>query len=287
MPQTCLYRGEVMHRRLRPFGHRFVYGVASLLVDLDDLSKLRPSRGLRLLSHNRFNLFAIHDRDHGPRDGSPLRPWVEAELRAAGIDLREGAGDGGRIFLHCLPRLLGYVFNPISIYWCYGADGRLRAVLCEVKNTFGEQCSYVLSAPSRREAGAPLRASCAKKMYVSPFIAMAGRYRFRLDDPEAVLKLVITESDRDGALLVASHSAARRALDDRALLGAFAAFPFLTAKVIAAIHWQALRLWLKGARIEPYPAAQSPKSSAPQQGESGVQPRDQPRAASSEPTPAL
>jgi DUF1365 family protein len=273
VPQTCLYRGEVMHRRLRPFGHRFVYGVASLLVDLDDLPRL----GLRLLSHNRFNLFAIHDRDHGTRDGSPLRPWVEAELHAAGIAL-----DGGRIYLHCLPRLLGYVFNPISIYWCYGPDGRLRAVLCEVKNTFGEQCSYVLPAPPGREADAPLRASCAKKMYVSPFIAMAGRYRFRLDDPEDRLKLVITERDREGALLVASHIAARRTLDDRGLLGAFAAFPFLTAKVIAAIHWQALRLWLKGARIEP-----RPKGAVPNQGESGVQPRDQPRDSSSEPTPAL
>jgi DUF1365 family protein len=275
VPQTCLYRGEVMHRRLRPFGHRFVYGIASLLVDLDNLSKL----GLSLLSHNRFNLFAIHDRDHGPRDGSPLRPWVEAELRAAGIAL-----DGGRIFLHCLPRLLGYVFNPISVYWCYGADGQLRAVLCEVKNTFGEQCSYVLPAPPGREAAAPLRASCAKRMYVSPFIAMEGRYRFRIDAPEGQLRLVITESDRDGPLLVARHTAARHALDDRALLRAFAAFPFLTAKVIVAIHWQALRLWLKGARIEPHPA---PKSSAPQEGESGVQPRDQPRESSSEPTPAL
>jgi DUF1365 family protein len=264
MPHTCLYRGEVMHRRLRPFGHRFVYRVVSLLVDIDAL----PSLGLRLLSHNRFNLFAVYDRDHGRRDGSPLRPWVEAELRAAGIE-----PDGGRIFLHCMPRLLGYVFNPISIYWCYGADGRLLAVLCEVKNTFGEQCSYVLPAPAGHAPATPLRASCAKAMYVSPFIAMDGRYRFRLDDPEALLKLVITESDRDGALLVASHKAARRALSDRTLLGAFAAFPFLTAKVIAAIHWQALRLWLKGARIQPHPASRNP---APTRGESGVEPRTQP-----------
>jgi DUF1365 family protein len=238
MPESCLYRGEVMHRRLRPFGHRFVYRVFSLLVDIDRLPKL----GLRLLSHNRFNLFALHDRDHGPRDGSPLRPWVERELRAAGIAL-----EGGRIFLHCFPRLLGYVFNPISIYWCYGAEGRLRAVLCEVKNTLGEQCTYVLPAGKP----GPLRATRAKTMYVSPFIAMDARYRFRLDDPEACLKLVIAESDRDGPLLLATHTAQRRALSDRTLLGAFLAFPFLTAKVIVAIHWQALRLWLKGARLEP------------------------------------
>jgi len=248
MPESCLYRGEVMHRRLRPFGHRFVYRVASVLVDIDAL----PSLGLRFFSHNRFNLFALRDRDHGARDGSPLRPWVEQELRRAGI-----APDGGPIFLHCLPRLLGIGFDPISIYWCYGADGGLRAVLCEVKNTFGGQCSYVLPAAGRA-AGAPLRASCDKTMYVSPFIAMAARYRFRLDDPEARLKLVIAESDREGPLLVASHTASRRPLTDRALLGAFLAFPFLTAKVIAAIHWEALRLWLKGARLQPRPASTQP-----------------------------
>jgi hypothetical protein len=267
MPESCLYRGEVMHRRLRPFGHRFVYRVASLLVDIDAL----PSLGLRLLSHNRFNLFALYDRDHGRRDGSPLRPWVEQELRAAGIVLEGSESGGGRIFLHCLPRLLGYVFNPISIYWCYGADGALRAVLCEVKNTFGEQCCYVLPAQARAP-DEPLRGACGKAMYVSPFIAMAARYRFRFDDPEARLKLVIAESDRDGPLLVASHTATRRALTDRALLGAFLAFPFLTAKVVAAIHWQALRLWLGGARVEPRPA---PKQAArPMRNESGVHPRE-------------
>jgi DUF1365 family protein len=262
MPESCLYRGEVMHRRLRPFDHRFVYRVSSLLVDLDALPAL--DRRLRLFSHNRFNLFALHDRDHGPRDGTALRPWVEQHLRAQGIALA-----GGRIFLHCFPRLLGYVFDPISIYWCYGADGALRAVLCEVKNTFGEQCSYVLPAPPGRDPRAPLRASCDKAMYVSPFIAMAARYRFRLDDPEARLELVIAESDRDGELLVASHTGERGRLSDRALLGAFLAFPLLTAKVIAAIHWQALRLWLKGARLEPRPASEKP---APQRmsHESGV-----------------
>lgn len=261
MPESCLYRGEVMHRRLRPFGHRFVYRVASLLVDVDAL----PALGLRLLSHNRFNLFALHDRDHGRRDGSPLRPWVEQELRAAGIAL-----GGGRIFLHCMPRLLGYVFNPISIYWCYGGDGRLRAVLCEVKNTFGEQCTYVLPA-DKRVPDEPLRAACAKGMYVSPFIAMDARYRFRLDDPEARLKLVIAESDRDGPLLVASHTGERRPLTDRTLLGAFLAFPFLTAKVVAAIHWEALRLWLKGARLAPRPA---PQGQASTRNEPGVHPRE-------------
>ncbi len=247
MPESCLYFGEVMHRRLRPFGHRFVYRVFSLLADVDALPQL--SRRLRLFSHNRFNLFAFHDRDHGPRNGMPLRPWVEAQLREAGI-----AGDVGRIFVHCFPRLLGYAFNPISIYWCHGGDGRLRAVLCEVKNTFGDQHAYVLPADGGAEVCAPLRARCAKAMYVSPFITMAAHYRFRFDSPEARLKLVIAEADGEGDFLVASHTARRRALSDTALLGAFLVYPLVAIKVIAGIHWEAFKLWLKGARIMPRPA---------------------------------
>lgn len=247
MPESCLYRGEVMHRRLRPFGHRFVYRVFSLLVDVDALPDL--SRRLRLFSHNRFNLFAFHDRDHGARDGSELRPWVEAQLRAAGVE-----GDVRRIFVHCFPRLLGYAFNPISTYWCYGPDDRLLAVLCEVKNTFGDQHAYVLRADGGAGAGEPLRARCDKAMYVSPFIAMAARYRFRFDAPEARLKLVIAEADGEGDLLVASHTARRRTLCDTALLGAFLVYPLVTIKVMAGIHWEAFKLWLKGARVVPRPA---------------------------------
>lgn len=235
-----------MHCRLRPVRHRFVYGVFSLLLDLDELGALH--RRLRFLSYNRFNLFSFDDRDHGARDGTPLRPWVETQLAANGIGLR-----GGRIFIHCLPRLLGHVFNPLSLYWCYDRAGRLRAVVCEVKNTFGEQHAYVLPVAETHEAGAPVRQRAAKDFYVSPFIPMEAEYRFNVRAPEERLSILIRETDAAGDLLLATQTGSRRALADRALIRACLLFPLVTLKVIGAIHWQALKLWSKGVRLHRRP----------------------------------
>ncbi len=247
MPQSCLYLGEVMHLRLRPFRHRFAYRVFSLLVDLDRLVEL--DRRLRLFSYNRFNLLSFHDRDHGPRDGTDLREWVERALTRHGISLA-----GGPIYLHCFPRLFGYVFNPLSIYFCYHADGRLAAILYEVKNTFGGQHGYVLGVDGAVATAGPIRHDCRKVFYVSPFIAMDARYRFRLMPPEEHLSVLIRESVAEGEVLVASHRGRREALDDRRLLAAVVRHPLMTLKVIAAIHWQALLLWRKGARFLRRPA---------------------------------
>ena len=247
MAKSCLYRGEVMHRRLRPFGHRFVYRVFSLLIDIDAVCEL--DRRLRLFSYNRFNLISFCDRDHGARDGSPLRPWVERQLRDSGVYTAPE-----RIFVHAFPRVLGYVFNPISVYWCHGPTGRLIAVVCEVKNTFGDQHVYVLRAPQNAAPDATLRAACDKAMYVSPFIEMSARYRFRFDLPDDRLRLVIAESDTGGDVLMASHTARRYPLSDSQLAMACLVYPLVTAKIIAAIHWEALKLWLKGARVVPPPA---------------------------------
>lgn len=247
MPESCLYLGEVMHLRLRPFRHRFAYRVFSLLIDLDLLPTL--GQRLRLFSHNRFNLLSFHDRDHGPRDGSALRPWVERQLAGQGIALA-----GGPIYLHCFPRLFGYVFNPLSIYFCYHADGRLLAILYEVKNTFGQQHGYLLGVDPAGTGPGPIRHDCRKAFYVSPFITMDAHYRFRVSPPEERLSVLIRESVAEGEILVASHRGRREALDDRRLLGAWAGHPLMTLKVIAAIHWQALRLWRKGARYLRRPA---------------------------------
>ena len=248
MPQSCLYDGQVMHCRLRPVRHRFVYDVFSLLLDIDELGALH--RRLRLFSHNRFNLFSFADRDHGPRDGSPLRPWIEAQLASRGIDL-----EGGRVFIHCLPRLLGYVFNPLSLYWCYDCGGALRAIVYEVKNTFGEQHAYVLPVPAAHAAGAPVHQRVRKDFHVSPFIAMEAEYRFNLRAPEERLSILIRETDAGGDLLLATQTGRRQALADRTLLRACFRFPLVTLKVIGAIHWQALKLWLKGVRLHRRPPA--------------------------------
>lgn len=246
MPESCLYVGEVMHRRLRPVGHRFVYRVFSLLVDLDELPTLH--RRLRLFAHNRFAPFALHDRDHGPSDGTALRPWVEAACARAGIDL-----GGGRIFLHCFPRVLGFGFDPLSIYFCHGPEGALRAILYEVKNTFGEQHGYLVPIATPPAPGEALRHARDKLFYVSPFIGMQARYAFKLHVPEARLSVAIHESGPEGAILVATHRGARRRLDDAQLLRAFLAFPFLTLKVFGGIHWEALKLWRKGVQLQAKP----------------------------------
>lgn len=246
MAQSCVYVGEVMHRRLSPLRHRFVYRVFSLLLDLDELPALDAR--LRLFAHNRRGVFTLLDRDHGARDGTPLRPWVEAQLARHGIDLR-----GGRILLHCFPRVLGYGFNPLSIFWCYGAEGGLRAILYEVKNTFGEQHVYLVPVDAPPPPGQALRHARDKIFYVSPFIDMKARYAFKVYEPAARLSIAINESGPEGAILVATHTARRRPLTDGQLLRAFLAYPLLTLKVVAGIHWEALKLWRKGARFHRRP----------------------------------
>ncbi|WP_026988193.1 DUF1365 domain-containing protein [Fodinicurvata fenggangensis] len=243
---SALYFGQVMHKRLRPFGHRFVYRIFQLWLDLDELPKL--GHRLRLFSHNRFNLFSFYDRDHGARDGGALRPWIEARLAEADIDL-----EGGAVRLLCFPRILGYVFNPLTLWFCHHRDGSLRAVLYEVRNTFGDKHGYLIPVEHSPGPGEALQQSCDKAFHVSPFIPMQARYRFRLPLPDARLSVVIRQSVPEGEQLVAVQSARRQVLSDRKLLRAFFTYPLLTLKVIGAIHWQALRLWLKGASFHRRP----------------------------------
>ena len=246
--QSCLYFGRVMHKRLRPFRHRLDYRVFSLYLNLDELPPL--SRRLRLFSHNRWNLFGFMDRDHGPQDGTALRPWLEDCLAKAGIDL-----EGGVVRLLCFPRLFGYVFNPLTIWFCYHRSGRLAAVLYEVRNTFGEKHGYLIPADPARPAGAPILQSCDKGFYVSPFIGMAATYHFRLAEPDERLAVLIRQWTPEGELLIASQTGRRQPLDDAMLVRAFFAYPLMTLKVIGAIHWQALKLWRKGGRLVPRPPA--------------------------------
>lgn len=233
--ESALYEGTVRHTRLRPVHHDFSYRVYYGLFDIDELDAL--DRRLRWLSVGRFNLFSFHPADHGVADGSPLRPWVESTLAEAGLDL-----EGGRIMLLAMPRILGYVFNPLSIWYCYGPEGDLRAVIHEVRNTFGDRHSYVV--PVEREG---LRHRFGKEMHVSPFNAMDQTYSFTVNAPGSRLAVSIGQSDGEGELLRAGMALTRQTLDDRSLIRLFFTHPLVTVKVIAAIHWQAFRLWLKGA----------------------------------------
>jgi DUF1365 family protein len=252
--RSCLYAGTVFHQRIRPKRHRLRYRVFSALIDLDELPEL--DRRLRLFAHNRFAPYAFYDRDHGPGADRSLRPWIETELARVGIDL-----DGGSILLLCYPRVLGYVFNPLSVYFCHHAGGRLAAILYEVNNTFGERHSYLIRVDhSAAATDRFVRQECDKTFYVSPFLAVAGRYRFRVSPPGATLDLDIVQTSEDGSrLLHARFKGDRMELDDRMLARCFLRYPLLTLKVIGGIHVEAARLWWKGVPLihRPPPPAEA------------------------------
>lgn len=241
---AALYVGDVMHARLKPMGHRFSYRVMSLLIDLDRLDA--ADRQSRLFGVNHAALYSFHESDHGERNGSPLRAYAQRCAAEHGIDLT-----GGQVLLLCYPRLLGYTFNPLSVYFCYRAGGELALVIYEVRNTFGDIHPYVLPVQPNQRSEAGVRQQHEKLFYVSPFIEMAMRYHFRVSPPDQTVKLRILETDGDGPLLAATFHGSRRALNTAQLLRAFVAFPLVTFKIMAAIHWEALRLWLKGARLVP------------------------------------
>jgi len=256
---SAIYVGSVMHQRLRPARHRLDYRIFSLLLDIDELPML--ARRLRFFSHNRFNLFSFHDGDHGAGkvkgnvDGpGTLRDHVEGQLLAAGLQR------GGAIRLLSMPRILGHAFNPLSVYFCHRPDGALQALLYEVNNTFGERHSYLIEVDPAQGDTATIRQQCDKGFHVSPFMALDMRYRFHIDAPRddsASLRIGVTADDAQGALLHAQFDAQRRELDDRALLRMFASHPLLALKVVAAIHWEALRLWIKGVSLHAHPAPPS------------------------------
>jgi len=243
--RSSLYVGAVMHRRLKPRPHHFRYRAFWLLLDLDELDAL--SSGLRWFSYNRPNIFSFYDGDHGDGSATPVRLQIRRKLAEARIDL-----EGGHIALLCMPRTLGYSFNPLSIYFCYRADGALGAVIYQVHNTFGERHCYVIPVDADTRA---LHQRCRKVLYVSPFMAMDMRYEFRIAGPNERVAVGICASDSTGAVLNAVLSATREPLTNRSLARVFLRIPAVTLKVIAAIHWQAIRLWAKGIRLQPRRAA--------------------------------
>ena len=238
---SSIYSGWVMHRRLRPVRHEFRYRAWWLLLDLDEVDTL--GERLRFFSRNRRNVLSFYDADHG-HDGSDLRAQVERRLAETRIDC-----DGGPIRLLCTPRVLGYQFNPLSIYFCYRRDGSLAATVYEVHNTFGERHSYCLAADARQDGR--VRQKSDKQFYVSPFMGMGMDYDFRVAPPSETLTVGITGSEHKSPLIHAVLQADRQDVSDRRLLALLCTHPLVTWKVIAAIHVEAFRLWRKGLPIHP------------------------------------
>ncbi len=247
---SALYAGNVTHARKRPRVHHLAYRIWSLLIDLDELASL--DRRLALFSVGRFNLFSFDTKDRGDGSGRDLRAQVEQHMAAAGLE-----PDGGRILLLTMPRVLGWSFNPLSVYFCYRRSGEIAAILWEVDNTFGERHGYLIPVEAADQGG-EIRQTCAKSFYVSPFMDMQLRYAFRVRPPGETFSIHIDVSDDDGVVLTARHLGRRRELTDRALLGAFISLPFQTLRVLGGIHWEALKIWLKGIglRRRPPPPAE-------------------------------
>ncbi|HKU64546.1 MAG TPA: DUF1365 domain-containing protein [Rhizomicrobium sp.] len=271
---SALYEGWVMHRRLRPKHHRFQYRVFAMLLEMDELAAL--DRKLALFKYNRWGLFSFQDRDHG--DGRPVKLWLDDLLTQNGVDAK-----GARRVL-CYPRILGFVFNPISVWFCDDEQGRLKAIVYEVHNTYEERHAYVLPVPQAPTPGTDLREhrpgtarpdgslenqnglsspvgratqdivrhDCTKNFYVSPFLSRDCRYQFRIRPPGQDVAIVIQEEEAGAPILNASFAGARRALSDRMLVKMLLRYPLMTLKVVAAIHFEAVRLMLKGMRRHPH-----------------------------------
>jgi len=233
--ETCIYKGFVTHRRFKPLRHYFSYKTFSILFDLAELTSLHKK--ISIFSFNKFNIFSFYNKDHGSRDGNDLTEWVKINLKKYNFDFNIS-----KVKLLCFPRVLGYVFNPLSIFYCY-EENVLKAILYEVKNTFNEQHTYVFSVEASSKI---ITQHCNKKFYVSPFIGMDTFYNFRLTEPDKHIRILIKLTDKTEKVLVACQVGRRQTMSLKNLLINFFTHPMMTFKIMVSIHYEALRLWKKG-----------------------------------------
>ena len=232
---SCIYNGEVTHTRFKPVRHFLKYKTFSILIDLDEIDQLDKSIGI--FSHNKFNIFSFYDKDHGDRDGGNLKEWVILNMKK--FNIKENITN---VKVLCYPRIFGYVFNPLSIFYCYEKD-KLVAIFYEVKNTFNEQHTYIFKIKNNEE----IVQKCKKKFYVSPFMDMETYYNFKLKNPNDKLSVFIKQTDAEGAILTATQTGDKKEFNFKQLAINFLKYPLMTIKIIGSIHYEALLLWKKGA----------------------------------------
>ncbi len=233
-----IYSGQVIHTRFKPKKHYFKYKVFSLLIDLDEINKI--NNNLNFFSYNKFNLISFFDKDHGNRDGSNVKEWVKENLIKKNIKFQNI-----RVEILCYPRILGYVFNPLSILYVYNEKDALISIFYEVKNTFGEQHTYIFETQDQKI----IKNKCDKKFYVSPFIDMECEYNFSVTKPGDSISVIINQNDKEGKLLFASQDGKSQDLTSKNLLLNYLRHPLMTFKVIVAIHYEAFKLWFKKVKL--------------------------------------
>ena len=236
---SYIYTGTVIHKRFKPKIHSFNYKVFSLLIDLSELDLMHQK--LKLFSYEKFNIISFFNKDHGPRDGSSLNNWVIDNLKKNGIESKNI-----QIKLLCYPRIFGYVFNPLSVFYIYDKNSELISILYEVKNTFGEQHVYIFKTKNSKNL---IQHVCKKKFHVSPFIEMECIYFFRLLKPGNNISVIIDLNDQAGKVLYASQDGIKSDLNNKNLLKSYLKHPLMTFKIIIAIHFEAFKLWTKGIKF--------------------------------------
>jgi DUF1365 family protein len=233
---SCMYDCTVMHHRLEPLKNRFVYNVFMFYIDLDEVESLH--RKLRLFSWKRFNLFTLYDRDHLTLSGGTVKESIRAYLRSKGIDI-----GNGKIFLLTHLRTLGYVFNPVSFYFCFDEEGNPVCAIPEVGNTFKELKPYLLTKEMMR--GEMFRQRMKKHFYVSPFIDLDTAFDFQVRIPGDKLHIQIDDFKGEHKFFLTSLVGKRQPLTDSSMIRSFFRIPLVTLKVIALIHYQAAKLYLR------------------------------------------
>ena len=236
---SSIYNGTVIHKRFKPKKHFFRYSVFSLFIDLSELNQLDNS--IKFFSFNKFNLISFFDKDHGDRDGSSLIEWVKKNLKENNI-----SSENIKIKLLCYPRIFGYVFNPLSVFFIYNSKNKLISILYEVKNTFGEQHTYIFKVEDDLNL---FQHNCSKKFHVSPFIEMNCNYFFRILKPGEKISVIIDQYHSNEKILYASQDGKRADFNSKELLKSYLKHPLMTFKIISAIHYEAFKLWTKGIKF--------------------------------------